>query len=86
MTIKTVKDAVVVPQRAIIDIQGMTMIGIVNNKDIVDVRNITVSNRVGSIAIISSGLEGGEEIILDGQQKIRPGIQVNRVNNPVQTK
>ena len=86
MTIKTVKDAVVVPQRAIIDIQGMTMIGIVNNKNIVDVRNITVSNRVGSIAIISSGLEGGEEIILDGQQKIRPGIQVNRVNNPVQTK
>jgi multidrug efflux pump subunit AcrA (membrane-fusion protein) len=43
----------------------------------VDIRPVTVGERIGSDWIISQGLQPGEQVIAEGTQKVRPGMTVN---------
>ena len=71
------KDALLVPQRAVTEIQGKYMIAVVGEGNKVDIRPVTPGDRIGSDWIISEGLKDGEKIIVEGTQKVRPGALVN---------
>ena len=71
------KDALLVPQRAVTEIQGKYMIAVVGEGNKVDIRPVKPGDRVGSDWIISAGLKPGEKIIVEGTQKVRPGAIVN---------
>lgn len=70
------KGALLVPQRAVTEIQGKYLIAVVGEDNKVDVRQVKPGERVGSDWIISEGLKPGEKVIVEGTQKARPGATV----------
>ena len=71
------KDALLVPQRAVTDIQGKYLIAVVGEGNKVEIRPVKPGERSGSAWIISEGLKAGEKVIVEGTQKVRPGAIVN---------
>jgi membrane fusion protein (multidrug efflux system) len=70
-----VDGALVVSQRAVADVQGSFKVYVVKDGK-VDVRDVVPGPRSGSDWIITKGLEPGEEVIVEGVQKVRDGITV----------
>jgi membrane fusion protein (multidrug efflux system) len=71
------KGALLVPQRAVTEVQGKYLVAVVGADNKVDIRPVTVGERIGSDWIISKGLQPGEQVIAEGTQKVRPGATVN---------
>jgi RND family efflux transporter MFP subunit len=74
---RTNEGALLVPQRAVTELQGSYQIAVVGGDNKVNIRLVTVGDKVGNQWIVSSGLKPGEEVIAEGVQKVRQGIQVN---------
>jgi membrane fusion protein, multidrug efflux system len=75
--IRIQKDALLVPQRAVTELQGGYQVAVVDSQNKVSIRTVKVGDRVGSQWIIADGLKPGERVVAEGVQKMRPGIQVN---------
>lgn len=73
------KDALLVSQRAVSETQGRYQIAVVTPENNVEIRPVTVGERVGSQWIIAQGLAPGEQVIVDGLQKLKPGVTVHPV-------
>jgi RND family efflux transporter MFP subunit len=71
------KDALLVPQRAVSELQGAYQVAVVDGENKVSIRTVKVGDRVGSLWIIADGLKQGERVVAEGVQKVRPGSQVN---------
>ena len=71
-----VRDAVLVPQRAVVDQQGGTYLLVVKAEGIVESRSVTLGASHDGMQQITSGLAAGERVIVDGVQKARPGQKV----------
>lgn len=71
------KGALLVPQRAVTEIQGKYLVAVVGEGNKVEIRPVSPGDRVGSDWIISEGLKPGEKIVVEGTQKARPGAVVN---------
>lgn len=70
------QNAVVVPQRAVMETQGLFRVAVVADDGTVELRQVEVGPRIDNEWVIDSGLEGGERIALDGLQRMRTGIVV----------
>jgi len=70
------KGALLVPQRAVQDVQGVHQVAVVKADETVDVRAIEVDARVGSLWIVAKGLKPGEQVIVEGADRVRPGQKV----------
>jgi membrane fusion protein (multidrug efflux system) len=68
--------ALLVPQRAVVDIQGTYQVAVVGPGNKVDIRPVEVGERVGSLWIISKGLTAGEKIVVEGVQKVKQDMPV----------
>jgi RND family efflux transporter MFP subunit len=75
--IRTQEGALLVPQRAVSELQGGYQVAVVDGENKVNVRTVTVGDRVGNEWIIAEGLKPGERVVAEGVQKVRTGIQVN---------
>ena len=71
------KGALLVPQRAVSELQGSYQIFVVGAGEKAQVRAVTPGARVGSRWIIESGLKPDERVIVEGLQKVRDGVVVN---------
>jgi membrane fusion protein (multidrug efflux system) len=71
------KGALLIPQRAVGDVQGKYLVAVVGSDNKVDIRMVKVGERIGSDWIISEGLKPGESVIAEGIQKVRPAMVVN---------
>jgi membrane fusion protein (multidrug efflux system) len=71
------KDVVLVPQRAIQQLQSTQTILTVGPDDKVQLKTITTSERVGDAWVVEQGLKPGERVIVEGQLKVRPGMTVH---------
>jgi membrane fusion protein, multidrug efflux system len=69
--------ALVIPQRAVQDTQGMSQVAVVTADDTVEFRNITTGPRDGFDWVVTDGLKEGERVIAEGLQKVRSGMKVN---------
>jgi membrane fusion protein (multidrug efflux system) len=69
--------ALLVPQRAVSELQGGYQVAVVDGQNKVSIRTIQVGDRVGNQWIVSDGLKPGERVVVEGVQKVRPGMQVN---------
>src|SRR3984885_15187188 len=75
--IRIQQDALLVPQRAVSELQGGYQVAVVDDGNKVTIRAVTVGDRVGNEWIISDGLKRGERVVAEGIQKVRPGMLVN---------
>jgi RND family efflux transporter MFP subunit len=73
------KDALLVPQRAVTQLQGSYQVAVVGADNKVDIRMVEVGDQVGSDWIISKGLKNGDLVIVEGVQKVRQGVPVKTV-------
>jgi membrane fusion protein (multidrug efflux system) len=73
------KNALLVPQRAVIDQQGLYLVAVIKPDDTVDLRPVKVGERTGSQWIISEGLKAGERVVVEGVEKARAGEKVTPV-------
>jgi membrane fusion protein (multidrug efflux system) len=70
-------DALLVPQRAVSELQGKYQVAIVGTDNKVQIRPVTVGPREGQSWIITSGVQAGERVVSDGVGKVREGSPVN---------
>jgi membrane fusion protein (multidrug efflux system) len=75
--IETIRGAVVVPQRAVNELQGNFQVAVVGPDNKVSIRTIKPGVKTGSLIVVSEGLKPGERIVVEGLQKVREGITVN---------
>lgn len=68
--------ALLIPQRAVIDLQGNYQVYVLGADDTVSVREVTPGPRSGSDWVITKGLAFGEKVVVEGLQKIRSGVKV----------
>jgi membrane fusion protein (multidrug efflux system) len=71
------ENAVVIPQRAIQELQGAKTVMVVDAENKVSLRTIKVGEKADKDIVVLEGLSGGERVIVEGMQKVRPGGQVN---------
>jgi RND family efflux transporter MFP subunit len=69
--------ALLVPQRAVIELQGSFQLAVVGSDNKVSIRIVKVGERVGTEWIIDSGVKQGEMVIVEGVQKVRDGSSVD---------
>jgi membrane fusion protein (multidrug efflux system) len=69
-------DAALVPQRAVQEIQGLYNVMVVKPDSTVEQRMVKAGDRVGNLWVIESGLKPGEKVIVEGLQKVQPGVKV----------
>jgi membrane fusion protein (multidrug efflux system) len=75
--IATRKDALVVPQKAVSELQGNYQVAVVGSDNKVHIRPVKVGERIGTDWIIAEGLKPGERVVAEGIQKVRDGMAVN---------
>src|SRR6267154_2737536 len=73
----TKNDALLVPQRAVTELQGTYQVAVVGRDNKVEIRMVKVGDRADLNWIIEDGLKAGESVIVEGLQKVRPGAVVN---------
>jgi membrane fusion protein (multidrug efflux system) len=71
------KNVVVVPQRAIQQMQSMQNVYTVGQGNKVELRPVTTAERVGESWIVLQGLKPGDRVIVEGQLRVRPGMVVS---------
>jgi membrane fusion protein (multidrug efflux system) len=71
--------ALVVPQRAVSELQGVFQVAVVGSDDKVSMRVVQPGPRYQSDQVIEKGLEPGERVVAEGLQKVRDGVLVNPV-------
>lgn len=69
--------ALLVPQRAVVELQGNFQLAVVGPDNKVNIRLVKVGERVGNEWIIDSGVKLGELVVVEGVQKVRDGAPVN---------
>ena len=74
--IGTLTNALVVPQRAVTDIQGRSMVAAVGTDNKVSIRQVTPGERIESSWVVQGDLKAGESIVAEGLQKLREGETV----------
>ncbi|MGB7970767.1 MAG: efflux RND transporter periplasmic adaptor subunit, partial [Candidatus Deferrimicrobiaceae bacterium] len=75
-TMETKKGALLVPQRAVSELQGKFLVAVVGADNTVDMRTVTPAERIGSLWVIDKGLNPGETVVVEGVQKVRTGARV----------
>jgi RND family efflux transporter MFP subunit len=71
-----VPNAILVPQLAVTELQGIKSVLVVGEGDKVAARTVTLGDAVDDSYIVRTGVKPGERVIVDGIQKVKPGMQV----------
>ena len=76
VSLRSKDHALLVPQRAVTELQGIYQVAVVGSDNKIVIRNVTPGERVGNQWIIDKGLNPGERVVAEGVQKVRPGMSV----------
>ena len=82
---RTVKDGILIPQRCVMELQGLYNVYVVAADNTAKIREITVGPKVGSDWLIAEGLKPGERVVYEGLQKVRDGAPVKPTTVKINT-
>jgi membrane fusion protein (multidrug efflux system) len=71
------KGALLVPQRAVTDVQGKYLVAVVGADNKVAIRSVNAGEKVGTMWVITEGLHPGDRVVAEGTQKVQEGLLVN---------
>ena len=72
----TKKGALLVPQRAVSELQGSYQVAVVGPDNRTDIRTVKAGERIGALWVIDEGIKPGELVVVEGVQKVRQGAPV----------
>ena len=75
-SLRTKDGALLIPQRAVTELQGSYQVAVVDSQNKISIRNVKTSDRVDNDWIVDEGLKPGERVVAEGVQKVRPGMVV----------
>ena len=73
--------ALLVPQRAVSELQGGYQVAVVTADKKVEIQPVKVGERVGSLWIIEEGLKAGDLVVVEGLQKLKAGMAVSPIRD-----
>jgi membrane fusion protein (multidrug efflux system) len=76
VTVRNIKGALLVPQRAVNELQTSYELAVVGLGNKAEIRSVNVGDQIGSLWVIQDGIKPGDRIIVEGAQKVRDGEQV----------
>ena len=76
--------AILVPQRAVAELQGIYNVAVVGADDTIELRMVKPAQRIGTLWVIDSGLKAGERVVVEGMQKVRTGVKVKPEMVPIE--
>jgi membrane fusion protein (multidrug efflux system) len=77
--VEVVKDGILVPQRCIMELQGLYSVYVVSENNTVKQRQVEVGPKIDRFWLVTKGLMSGERVVYEGLQKVRNGMTVNPV-------
>ena len=75
-TLEVLEDRLLVPQRAVQELQGQFQVWVVKEDNSVVLRNVEMGRRVDWKWVVQEGLAAGDIIVVDGIQRLRSGVTV----------
>lgn len=70
------KNALLIPQRAIFELQGVYQVGVVGPDNKVTIKSVQLGPQLADVWVVESGLQAGDSVIVDGLQRVKNGITV----------
>jgi membrane fusion protein (multidrug efflux system) len=83
-SVRTIKNGILIPQRTVMEMQGIHNVYVINNENKVELRRIKVGPTIDSFWLVDEGLKNGEKVVYEGLQKVKPGMTVNPVLTEVE--
>jgi membrane fusion protein (multidrug efflux system) len=78
--VKIRKGAILVPQRAVNEMQGAYQVAVVGEGDKVQLRTVKAAERIGNLWVIESGLAAGERVVVEGFSRVKTGQVVTPID------
>jgi len=75
--VKVVKDGILIPQRCVVELQGLYSVYVVGDGDKIQTRNVKVGPKIKQFWLITEGLKPGEHVVYEGLQRVKDGAVVN---------
>jgi RND family efflux transporter MFP subunit len=70
------KSAVLIPQQAVSELQGVYQVGVVTSDNKVTIKAVKLGPQFGNMWVVESGLQAGDNVVVDGLQRIKTGMTV----------
>ena len=80
--LETKKGALLVPQRAVQELQSLHNVAVVGSDNKLAVKSVTVGPRVGNLWVVETGLSPTDRVVVEGAQRVRPGTVVSPKTAP----
>jgi membrane fusion protein (multidrug efflux system) len=80
------KDAIIIPQRCLIELQGQFSVMVADESNSITSRPVVIGQKMGDMVIIQEGLEPGDKVVIDALQKVRAGMTIKPVSTEFQSK
>ena len=77
--VDTQKNASLIPQRAINELQGNYQVGVVGADGKLAIRTVRTTGQVGTMAIVAEGLSAGENVVVSALARLKPGMAVHAI-------
>lgn len=74
---REVKGAILIPQRCVMEVQGLFNVFVVDSNNKIELREISAGRKTGSLWLITKGLKPGEKVVYEGLQKVKDEMIVN---------
>ncbi|OPX98412.1 MAG: Multidrug resistance protein MdtE precursor [Syntrophorhabdus sp. PtaU1.Bin002] len=71
------KNALLIPQRAVTEVQGRYLVAMVSTDNKVAIKQVKAAERYGQLWVIDEGLQAGDKVVAEGVQKVKDGMVVN---------
>lgn len=72
-----IDNGLLIPQRSVKELQGLYQVYLVNDTNAIEVRQVKLGAKVGSMYLIQGGLQGADRIVFEGLNLVRPGQKVD---------
>jgi membrane fusion protein, multidrug efflux system len=79
VTVRNTQGALVVPQRAVNELQTSYEVAVVDGANRAEIRQVKVGEKVGSLWVVEDGLKAGDRVVVEGMQKVHDGQVVKPV-------
>ena len=70
------KGALLVPQQAVSELQGVYQVGVVGADNKVTIKTVKLGPQIADVWLVESGLQAGDSVVVDGLQRVKSGMTV----------